>query len=46
MAATAKHFPSHGGVIADSHLESATDRRTLEQLEEDLEPYRRLIAAG
>ena len=46
MAATAKHFPSHGGVVADSHLESATDRRNLEQLDDDFEPYRRLIAAG
>ena len=46
MAATAKHFPSHGGVVADSHLESAVDRRSLAQLDEDFEPYRRLIAAG
>ncbi len=46
MAATAKHFPSHGGVVADSHVESAVDRRSLDQLSDDLEPYRRLIAAG
>jgi beta-N-acetylhexosaminidase len=46
MAATAKHFPTHGGVVADSHLERAVDRRPLEQLDDDLEPYRRLIASG
>lgn len=46
MAATAKHFPSHGGVVADSHLQSAVDRRSLEQLDDDLDPYRRLIASG
>jgi beta-N-acetylhexosaminidase len=46
MAATAKHFPGHGAVIADSHVTLPVDRRPLEELERDLVPYRRLIANG
>jgi beta-N-acetylhexosaminidase len=46
MAATAKHFPGHGAVVADSHLAFAVDRRPLVDLEDDLTPYRRLIANG
>ena len=46
MAATAKHFPGHGAVVADSHLAMAVDRRALVDLEDDLMPYRRLIANG
>lgn len=44
MAATAKHFPGHGAVVADSHLALPVDRRALEDLAPDLVPYRRLIA--
>lgn len=44
MAATAKHFPGHGAVVADSHLALPVDRRPLEDMTEDLAPYRRLIA--
>lgn len=43
MAATAKHFPGHGAVVADSHLALPIDRRELADLEPDLLPYRRLI---
>ena len=43
MAATAKHFPGHGAVVADSHISLPVDRRTLEDLEPDLRPYRVLI---
>jgi beta-N-acetylhexosaminidase len=46
MAATAKHFPGHGAVRADSHVALPVDRRELADLAEDLTPYRRLIANG
>jgi beta-N-acetylhexosaminidase len=46
MAATAKHFPGHGAVVADSHVALPVDRRELADLAEDLTPYRRLIANG
>jgi beta-N-acetylhexosaminidase len=46
MAATAKHFPGHGAVVADSHHTLPVDRRTLPDLAPDLSPYRRLIANG
>ena len=44
MAATAKHFPGHGAVVADSHLALPVDRRELPDLTADMAPYRRLIA--
>ncbi|HUN27473.1 MAG TPA: beta-N-acetylhexosaminidase [Steroidobacteraceae bacterium] len=43
MAATAKHFPGHGAVRADSHLSLPIDRRAYADLSEDMAPYRRLI---
>jgi beta-N-acetylhexosaminidase len=46
MAATAKHFPAHGAVVADSHLTLPVDRRELSDLSDDFAPYRRLIANG
>jgi beta-N-acetylhexosaminidase len=46
MAATAKHFPGHGAVVADSHVALPVDRREYADLEADLRPYRRLIANG
>ena len=46
MAATAKHFPGHGAVTADSHQTLPVDRRELVDLHGDLMPYRRLIAHG
>jgi beta-N-acetylhexosaminidase len=46
MSATAKHFPGHGRVVADSHVALPVDRRELADLSPDLTPYRRLIANG
>jgi beta-N-acetylhexosaminidase len=46
MAATAKHFPGHGAVSADSHHILPVDRRDLVDMTDDLSPYRRLIANG
>lgn len=46
MVATAKHFPGHGAVVADSHASLPVDRREWADIEADLLPYRRLIANG
>jgi beta-N-acetylhexosaminidase len=46
MAATAKHFPGHGAVAADSHVSLPVDRRDWADIATDLLPYRRLIANG
>ncbi len=46
MAATAKHFPGHGAVAADSHVALPVDRREWPDIDADLQPYRRLIANG
>ncbi len=46
MAATAKHFPGHGAVAADSHLTLPLDRREWPDIAADLLPYRRMIANG
>ena len=40
MQAVGKHFPGHGGIHADSHLELVEDFRSLEELEKhDLLPF-------
>ncbi|HUQ09521.1 MAG TPA: beta-N-acetylhexosaminidase [Steroidobacteraceae bacterium] len=46
MAATAKHFPGHGAVVADSHHSLPVDRRAWNELGNDLLPFRRLIDNG
>jgi beta-N-acetylhexosaminidase len=46
MAATAKHFPGHGAVVADSHVALPIDRRRYVDLGDDLYPYRRLLDNG
>lgn len=43
MAACGKHFPGHGHVEADSHVAIPVDERSLEALQEDIAPYRRLV---
>ena len=42
MAACGKHFPGHGWVAADSHVDLPMDERPLPEMAPDLEPYRRL----
>ncbi|PMR71819.1 beta-N-acetylhexosaminidase [Billgrantia endophytica] len=43
MAAVGKHFPGHGGVAADSHLELPIDERSLDTLRRhDLIPFTEL----
>lgn len=45
MAVTGKHFPGHGGVLEDSHLQTPYDRRTFAELwQRDLKPFRELAA--
>jgi len=47
MAATGKHFPGHGWVKADSHIERPVDERSLADMEEqDLRPFAALIRRG
>jgi beta-N-acetylhexosaminidase len=46
MAATAKHFPGHGAVVADSHQSLPVDRRDWNGIADDILPYRRLISNG
>jgi len=47
MAAVGKHFPGHGSVAEDSHLEFPLDARALHEIEAyDLQPFRHLMGAG
>ena len=47
MAAVGKHFPGHGGVIEDSHIELPVDYRSYAQLEEkDLIPFMIAVKEG
>ncbi len=47
MSAVAKHFPGHGHVRADSHLELPIDPREYAALQAaDLVPFQRLIQSG
>lgn len=46
MTCVAKHFPGHGWVEADSHVEMPVDDRDYSALLADLVPFERLFAAG
>lgn len=46
VGATAKHFPGHGGVLEDSHLELPRDKRSLSSVMNDAYPFRKAIEAG
>lgn len=46
VAATAKHFPGHGGVLGDSHLMLPRDSRAKHVLINDAYPFKEAIKAG
>lgn len=47
MVAIGKHFPGHGYVAGDSHVELPVDERDLQDIElSDLLPFRALVRAG
>src|SRR6185437_9040558 len=47
MAATLKHFPGHGSIAEDTHVEAAVDPRPLDELRRaDLIPFAEGFAAG
>ena len=46
MGSCGKHYPGHGFVIPDSHVELPVDNRSLAAMQEDIEPYRQLALDG
>lgn len=46
LSATGKHFPGHGAVVADSHVELPVDRRQRPALDADMQPFKALMDEG
>ena len=46
MGSCGKHYPGHGFVIPDSHVELPIDNRPLEAMQDDIAPYRQLSLDG
>lgn len=47
MVATGKHFPGHGAVKADSHVDFPVDKREIDVIQnEDIRPFAHLIKNG
>lgn len=47
MASVAKHFPGHGYIQEDTHIEIAVDNRSFEEIShQDLQPFLKLIKNG
>ena len=47
MAAVAKHFPGHGFIEADTHIEMAVDERSFMEIQQhDMQPFLHLIENG
>lgn len=46
MSACGKHFPGHGFVTADSHVEIPRDARSPAEIQYDIGPFRQMIEHG
>ena len=46
MKCVGKHFPGHGFVVADSHLDLPIDNRSMDDLLQDITPFKNLMNRG